>query len=139
MNKVLLLILIVTIISYIIDIKNNNCKHNNDKVKQYAFYLFLLIHHFVAAILYLGWLSNNKSFLLFYLIFLSLVLTDWCIDDLKCILTEIINTYCGNDEREPFHDLFYLIGLKRTNYYSPFIYLYLLFTFVISLVKIFYL
>ena len=83
---VLIFIIIITLVSYSLDINNIKYKNNNN-VEKYSFYLFLLIHHFIASILYFGWLFNNKNFLLFYILSLLIVLAHWLTNDFKCVLT----------------------------------------------------
>lgn len=132
---VLIFIIIITLVSYSLDI--NNIKYKNiNNVEKYSFYLFLLIHHFIASIIYFGWLFNNKNFLLFYILLLLIVLAHWLTNDLKCVLTEVINKYCNNDQFEPLHDIFYFVGLKNKNYFHPILYIYMIFSLIISVIKI---
>jgi hypothetical protein len=103
---------------------------------RFAMLQFLFFHHLLAVFLYFGWLSPSPVFLGLYILLVLLVVFHWMTNHQKCYLTQIINRYCGYDDGEGFHDLFYIFKMKQQNWFDRFIYSYLLFTFILSLLKI---
>lgn len=122
-------------ISFLYDIQTNTC-FQEGQTKNLGLYLFLYFHHVLALFLYIGWLSNSVNVLLFYCFFLVLIVLHWITNDQKCVLTQIVNYYCGFPDEEGFHDIFYFVGMKQKTWFNTFIYSYLFFVFVLSIYKI---
>jgi hypothetical protein len=140
-NKFIPFIFYASIIFFLLDVITNPCfldffTDNQNLLKKFSMLEFLFLHHLLAVILYFGWLSESKLFLEFYVLLVLLIVFHWMTNDQMCILTQIINWFCGIDEREPFHDIFWLTGMKDQNWFNSFIYTFLIFGFIISLIKI---
>ena len=125
-------LLIISFLFFMIDVSTLKCKIYCNP----GFYLFLYLHHLLAAFLYFGWLSKNKSILIFYDFLIFLIILHWFTNDQKCICTQIVNYYCGIADDEGFHDIFYFTGIKQNQWFNNFIYSYLIIAFIYSAFKI---
>jgi hypothetical protein len=76
-------------------------------------------------LLHIGWISSSKIILEFYAFTIFLIVLHWFTNDQKCILTQIVNYYCGFPDGETFHDIFYFLGMKQKDGFNSFIYSYL--------------
>ncbi len=128
------LLFLLAFVSFLWDITHNICFQKESK--SIFLYLFLYFHHLLALFLYFGWLSANKNILIFYCFTVFLIFLHWMTNDQKCVLTQIVNYFCGADDREGFHDIFYFIQIKQKDWFNIFIYSYLIFGFMISVYKI---
>jgi hypothetical protein len=130
-----ILIFLFSLLSFTLDISTNECFKNYRRTTA-GLYVFLFFHHFLAAFLYIGWISNSKFILIFYCLFVIVIVLHWITNEQKCILTQIINYYCKFPDEEVFHDIFYFIGMKKQTWFNTFIYAYIFVSFLISLFKI---
>lgn len=131
----------LTLVSFMIDVFTNPCFHktfdfSSTPISSFGMLEFLYLHHLLAVILYFGWLSPSRVFLGFYILLVIIIIFHWMTNHQKCILTQIINRYCDYDDNERFHDLFYILNLKSKSWFDTFMYVFLFFTFVLSLYKI---
>jgi hypothetical protein len=129
------LLFILSFVSYIYDVETNQCFSNSKQ--SIGVNLFLYFHHVVALFLYIGWISSSKIILEFYVFTIFLIVLHWFTNDQKCILTQIVNYYCGFPDGEAFHDIFYFLGMKQKDGFNSFIYSYLGIVFVITIYKIY--
>jgi hypothetical protein len=127
------LILILSFLFFVMDIATNKCFL---QPKSFGLYLFLYFHHIVALFLYIGWLSASKTILFIYLFLVFIIVVHWVTNDQKCILTQIVNYYCGLPDAEGFHDIFYLTGMKQQEWFNSFIYSYLLIASIVTIYKL---
>jgi hypothetical protein len=133
-SKFFSLLFLIAFVSYIYDFETNVCFV---KTKQMGLHLFLYFHHVVALFLYFGWLSSSKTILILYAFTIFIIILHWFTNDQKCIITQIVNYYCGLPDAEGFHDIFYFLGMKQQDWFNSFIYSYLGFVFIITLYKIY--
>ena len=146
-NQFLLFIFYASILSFILDISTNSCFKNlfsennveTNNLKKISILEFLFLHHVLAVYLYFGWLSSSKFYLEIYVGLVLVIIFHWMTNNQKCILTQIINWYCGYNDHEWFHDIFWITGIKSKTWFNTFIYTYLTFGVILSLVKISYL
>lgn len=145
-DKFILFIFYASLISFIVDIFNNPCfiqLFEKDKdgynLKKISILEFLFLHHVLAIYLYFGWLAPTKGYLEIYVILVLVIIFHWMTNNQRCILTQIINWYCDYDDNEWFHDIFWFLGWKAKKWYDPFIYSYIGFGLIFSLIKISYL
>ena len=144
-DNFLIFIFTFTLLSFVMDIFTNPCflhlidNENHATFEKFSILQFLFVHHLLAVVLYFGWLSPSRTFLQFYVLLVVLILFHWMTNNQRCILTQIINRYCGYDDNELFHDIFYILNMKNQPWFDPFIYIYLFWGFTISLIKITYL
>jgi hypothetical protein len=133
-RKFILVLLCLSFLFFVVDIITNPCFSS---AKPIGLYLFLFFHHVVATFLYIGWIAASKTILLIYVFLVWVIVVHWITNDQKCILTQIVNYYCGSPDDEGFHDIFYVIGMKQQSWFNAFIYSYLLLTSFYSLYKVF--
>jgi len=130
---------------FIADIYTNYCFNQNlvykkDSILNKITILELLFfHHVLAFYLYFGWLSSSSFYLKLYVSLVLIVILHWLTNKDRCILTQIINWYCGYEDAEPFHDIFWFIDLKSKKWYDIFIICYLMVGLIIAMIKISYL
>lgn len=109
-NNVCLLVcilFILTCLTYTIDILIDN-QYQHCK----SIHSILWTHHFIFWFLLLGWISNDKRFLIVYLISVLCVLIDWENNDGSCSLTLRLNSMCNLPSNRQFRDAMYWLGIK---------------------------
>ena len=141
MNKDLYLFLflnIFVIIIYIFDITSTTTsKCINNSSNKYKIISILLLHHYLQLFSNFGWLFNNKYILIYYIFIPFITILHWYTNNNKCILTQIINKLCNNNEDVYFNDIFNMIGLKKYNIWNDYLhYIYLLFVIFYTIYKL---
>jgi hypothetical protein len=91
--------IVLTTITYILD--PDKCSEGN---------IPLYLHHALNVFVYIGWLSNNKTVLDFYLLVPFAVVFQWILNSNKCPLTEMHQETCKTTNE--FQDVFYLMGKR---------------------------
>jgi len=109
--------LILGSISFILDIKSNDCIKKS-KYKTSLIYLNLYFHHLLNVFLNYGWISDDPVVLKIYLVLPLFVLLHWKTNNEKCAVTQHANYICGNPDEEYLHDILYLLGIKNLEYYN---------------------
>ena len=89
MNKINILILVISLVIFIADIKT--FKYSCPNV-----YPILLIHHIVVMFILFGFLYSDKTVLLIYLILPFILVGHWVTNDNNCIITQIASKQCEN-------------------------------------------
>ncbi len=105
MLKILLTYFLIGLVEYIVDIKTSKFIYKPQH------HIGLLLHHIFNIFLYFGWLTNNKDILKIIIYFPIITIIAWKINNDKCIFTELINKYYGNQKY--FNDFINVIGLKK--------------------------
>lgn len=112
----LLLFAYFSLIMFLIDIQRNQCilskTYNTPMI-----YILLYLHQFVSLFVTFGFLVEDRTLLLIYLLSPILVITHWKTNNNKCYLTELANHICDDDDNLEFFDIMSLIGLKKDKYY----------------------
>lgn len=128
---------LIAIISFVLDIKTNDCiiqeRYTSNKI-----YLNLLIHHCLHIFANFGWLLNNKKLLYLYVFSPIVCFIHWGTNNNKCTVTQQANKICGINDDEPFHDIYYLLGLKKFKYFNFIHIIYLIICLCIAANKIYY-
>jgi hypothetical protein len=116
-NIFILEFIILGLVSFILDIKTNDCiiykKYNTPLI-----YFNLYFHHIINIFLNFGWISDNPIVLKIYLVTPIIVLLHWKTNEGKCALTQHVNKICRNPDDEYLHDFLYLMGIKDSKYYT---------------------
>lgn len=137
MVDIILLIIIIGMISYFLDLLTAKNGYYDKCISKTEFHIKLLLHHFLVIFIYIGWMSNNPYVLSLYLLFPIILLIHWKMNDNRCIMTETVNNMCGLDKDEYIRDISYLFGLKQSVYYDPVYKTFLVFTFLITIYKLY--
>ena len=66
----------------------------------------LLIHRFIWVLMFFGWMFNDKSILVSYVIFLMLLRVHWIFNNNECVVTQIERNICQFPE-DSYSDYFY--------------------------------
>jgi hypothetical protein len=133
-----------SILFFLLDLSTNPCflqlpiilKQRFQMIKLIQTYLFLFIHHLIAIFLYFGWLFSSPYILGWYIIFVLGVMLHWITNKQKCILTQVLNRVCEYSDAEPFHDIWYFLGLKSKPYTNLLLVCYLFIGIIIAFYKI---
>jgi hypothetical protein len=121
----------LSLIAFIIDINNNICIKN--KYNHISIYIWLYLHHLLNIFANFGFISQNKTVLLFYLFTPIIATIHWMSNNNKCILTQIVNNIC-NDNNE-FRDFWELLGIKKLTNYKYYHYTFIFFGWCIGLYR----
>jgi hypothetical protein len=139
-------IFVSSLFMFFLDLGTNPCFLNLPKkwngslelLKTFSTYLFLFFHHLIAIFLYFGFLFSNPYILGWYIIFVFVVMLHWQTNSHKCILTQVLNKVCMYSDGEPFHDIWYFLGLKSKPYTEYFLVGYLLLGISIAFYKLYF-
>lgn len=133
----LLLIFLGGLLSYLLDISTAPKNYYKKCINNPEFHAKLLLHHIIVIFIFFGWLSNNKYMLIIHLFLPLILMMHWNTNNNRCAMTETVNNMCGLDKDEYIRDFIYLIGLKKSKYYDPFYKIFLLFTFIYVMYKLY--
>ena len=131
-----LCIILISMIFSSIDFNNysGECIINlENPQKIYAFFL-IIIHHIIGTIANFGWLFYSKPMLLLFFITMIIIIIIALVNNNRCYITQKINKFCNLPDRYGFNDFFYIIGLKKYDYwknYGRYIFYSLTITFAI--------
>jgi hypothetical protein len=78
----------------------------------------LIIHHFISIFLHFGWIFNNKTILILYILSVNIIYVQFLFNDDKCVLTQIENKLCQYKPYRHFTDYFHWIGIKGEKIYG---------------------
>jgi hypothetical protein len=130
-------IIILSIISYIADVKTGKDIYQNC-IGDNSIKLELLIHHFINVFAQFGWLIDNKYILYCYIVLPVILMIHWKSNNDKCAVSQDINRKCNIPNNPPLRDLWYFIGLKDVKYYSYIQKTYLLSVWLYAIYKLKY-
>jgi len=108
------LFILLTLVSYLIDISTLKCKVDDIRVEILRF-----IHHIIASYGYFGSLFFGHYE--FHLIYMVSVWLGWKImkrlhGDEYCFVTRFVNDICGFNNTEKFHDIIWFSPLNNVHY-----------------------
>jgi len=101
-------IILLEIIINITTSKTTECIKSNPIVL-----FWLVLHHITNCFLLYGWILNNISLLSIHVLVCVSTIIYWITNSNLCHITVYVNRICGWDEKDPFHDLIYMTGLKQ--------------------------
>lgn len=101
--------------------------------------LFIIMgHHIIGTIANFGWLSTSKIFLSLFICINIIIIIHWFTNNNKCLATEYLNQLCGKPNDHLFPDFFFIIGLKKYNFWNNWAsYLYYILTLLYAAYKIY--
>jgi len=137
--KNIYIIIILSTILCAIDLQyiSNECLQNIEN-KVYPV-LLILGHHFIATFLNFGFLFNNKIFLTLFIIGHIITIIHWLTNRNKCFITLDLNKICNYPKDRLFPDFFWMIGLKKYNWWNQWgSYIFYILTVFIAFFKIIY-
>ena len=124
---------VIGIISFIADMYSGKQKlYNNCKQPVYTL-LLLFLHHLYASFIYFGWLSNHKNILILHIFTITTAIFIQFNNEMRCPSTDIVNHNCNITRVNYLRDFLYFTKVKTNNLY----YVYVFFSFIISVVKLY--
>ena len=110
----IVLFILLTLLSYIIDICTLQCKVRDTRIE-----ILRLIHHVIATYGYFG--SILFGHYEFHLMYMVSVWLGWKImerthGEERCLLTKFINNVCDFNDDEKFHDVVWFVPLNKFHY-----------------------
>jgi hypothetical protein len=139
---VLYFIIILSVITFIIDIRTNNnteCLNRPDNffIKKICICYSLFIHHLLQNFAVFGWLFNNKLILWFYVLIPFLMFIHWKTNNNQCVITQIVNGLCKFADSDYFNGIFNIFHFTDFSIWNNYLhYLYIIITCIIALFKI---
>ena len=135
-----LYIIIISLIFVAIDLNNysGKCIVNLDMDNKKQAMTIIFIHHLIATLAIFGCLFSSKIILTLFCITIILIITIGLINGRKCFLTIKINKLCYFKNYNYFPDFFYLIGMKKFDFWNKWGYnVFYISVFFIGIYKLF--
>ena len=133
--------ILVSLIFTSIDLNNysGQCIYKLKKPKKTQALFLITAHHILGTIANFGWLATSKIFLSIFIIINISIIIHWITNKNRCKTTQKLNKICGFPEDKWFPDFFYIIGLKKYNFWNKWAsYLFYSFTMLYAIYKLFY-
>ena len=113
-----LCIILISMIFVSIDLNNysGECIINLENPQKISAFFLIVIHHIIATTANFGWLCYSKPMLLLFLITIITIMIIGFVNQ-GCFITRKVNKYCNLPDRHFFNDFFYIIGLKKHDYW----------------------
>lgn len=116
----LLYFILVSLIFTSIDLNNysGKCIYDLKQPTKTKALFIIMGHHLLATISNFGWLATSKIFLSLFITLNIIIIIHWFTNQNKCTATEHLNKICGFPEDHLFPDFFFIIGLKKYNFWN---------------------
>ena len=135
-----LYIIFISLIFVAIDLNNfsGKCIVNLDMDNKKKAMTIIFIHHLIASVAIFGCLFSSKIILILFCITSFLIIFHWITNSNKCFLTQKINKLCDFSNYQYFPDFFYIIGLKKYDFWNKWGYfVFYISVFFIGIYKLF--
>lgn len=115
-----LCIILISMIFVSIDLNNysGECIINLENPQKISAFFLIVIHHIIVTIANFGWLCYSKPMLLLFLITIITIIIIALVNQNRCYITERVNKFCNLPDRHFFNDFFYIIGLKKYDFWN---------------------
>ena len=115
-----LFIIFISLIFVAIDLNNysGKCIVNLDKPKKIQALIIIISHHLIATLGNFGWLFSSKIILLLFCVTIISIIIHWIVNGNKCLATQKLNRLCDFPDEHYFPDFFYIIGLKKYDFWN---------------------
>ena len=135
-----LYIIFISLIFVAIDLNNysGKCIVNLDMEKKKKAMTIIISHHILATLSNFGWLFNSKITLILFCVTNILIIIHWISNKNKCLATQKLNKLCGFPDDHSFPEFFYIIGLKKYDFWNNWLaYIYYITILLIAIYKLF--
>ena len=135
-----LYIIFISLIFVAIDLNNysGKCIVNLDMDNKKQAMTIIISHHILATLSNFGWLFNSKIILILFCVTNISIIIHWMSNDNKCLATQKLNKLCGFPNDHYFPDFFYIIGLKKYDFWNNWVsYIYYIIILFIAIYKLF--
>jgi hypothetical protein len=116
----LLFLIFISLIFVAIDLNNysGKCIINLDKQKKIQAFTIIISHHLLATLGNFGWLFSSKIILILFCVTIISIIIHWLLNGNKCLATQKLNQLCDFPDTHYFPDFFYIIGLKKYDFWN---------------------
>lgn len=135
-----LFLIFISLIFVAIDLNNysGKCMINLDKQKKQHALTIIISHHLIATLANFGWLFSSKVILILFCVTIVSIIIHWMVNGNKCLATQKLNRLCDFPDTHYFPDFFYIIGLKKYNFWNNWgSYLFYIVVLLIGIYKLF--
>lgn len=135
-----LYIILVSLIFTSIDLNiySGDCIKSLQQPNKSKAFFIIIGHHIIGTIANFGWLATSKIILILFIITNMSIIIHWVSNQNKCLATQYLNKLCGKPEDHLFPDFFFIIGLKKYNFWNKWAsYLYYILTMFYAIFKLY--
>ena len=105
-------------------------------VRRLKVVILIILHHLLSTFLTFGWIMNNKTIIILYLVSLMGVIASWQITDGLCWITVLQNNMCGYNKKKPFNHLLQLMKIDENQSNKKYYYGIIIIGIVVSFFKL---